>query len=67
MLKQFISKNIRDGASQPKQCVGAMPPSGDVNLSSEDLTAVPSYIWAVGHRQSVSALARQGSDAVDAK
>lgn len=39
-----------NGVPEPKQHPGAMPPMGGVTLSNGELTAVASYVWAIGHR-----------------
>ena len=46
-----LTGTIKDGVPEPKQHPGAMPPMGGVQLSQADLTAVSSYVWAIGHRQ----------------
>lgn len=46
-----IAKSIADGVREPKQTTGAMPPSGGVSLTNEELEALSAYVWAIGHRQ----------------
>jgi mono/diheme cytochrome c family protein len=46
-----ITNTIKNGVPEPKQHPGAMPPMGGVTLSADDLTAVASYVWAIGHRK----------------
>jgi len=46
---QGIEQTIASGVAHPKAHPGAMPPMGGVQLSSADLKAVASYVWAVSH------------------
>ena len=46
-----ITDTIKNGVPEPRQHPGAMPPMGGVTLSSGDLSAVASYVWAIGHRK----------------
>lgn len=46
-----LTNTIKNGVPEPKQHPGAMPPMGGVELSSGDLAAVASYVWAIGHRK----------------
>jgi glucose/arabinose dehydrogenase/mono/diheme cytochrome c family protein len=45
-----ISKIITTGVSQPKQYRSPMPPLGGTQLSSDQVSAVAAYIWALSHR-----------------
>jgi glucose/arabinose dehydrogenase/mono/diheme cytochrome c family protein len=45
-----ISKTITTGVSQPKQYRSPMPPLGGAQLSSDQVSAVAAYIWAISHR-----------------
>jgi glucose/arabinose dehydrogenase/mono/diheme cytochrome c family protein len=45
-----IAKTITSGVSQPKQYRSAMPPMGGAQLSSDQVSAVAAYIWAISHR-----------------
>jgi glucose/arabinose dehydrogenase/cytochrome c553 len=46
---QAIMQTILHGVPKPKEHTGAMPPEGGTRLSSADLAAVASYVWAIGH------------------
>ncbi|WP_244500537.1 PQQ-dependent sugar dehydrogenase [Methyloceanibacter methanicus] len=46
---QAITETIRHGVPKPKQHPGAMPPFGGVSLSDDNLAAVATYVWAIGH------------------
>jgi len=46
-----LTTTIKDGVPEPKQHPGAMPPMGGITLSDEDLAAVASYVWAIGHKE----------------
>lgn len=48
---QAITETIRYGVPKPKQHPGAMPPFGGVPLSDDDLAAVATYVWAIGHAE----------------
>jgi glucose/arabinose dehydrogenase/cytochrome c5 len=46
-----ITNTIKNGVPEPKQHPGAMPPMGGVTLSDDQLAAVASYVWAIGHKK----------------
>jgi glucose/arabinose dehydrogenase/mono/diheme cytochrome c family protein len=46
-----IARTIAQGVATPKVSFGAMPPLGGAQLSTEDVTAVAAYVWAIGHRK----------------
>jgi glucose/arabinose dehydrogenase/cytochrome c5 len=46
-----ITNTIKNGVPVPKQHPGAMPPMGGVTLSNDQLAAVASYVWAIGHQK----------------
>ena len=46
-----LTATIKDGVPEPKQHPGAMPPMGGITLSDENLAAVASYVWAIGHKE----------------
>jgi glucose/arabinose dehydrogenase/cytochrome c5 len=45
-----IEKIINDGVPQPKQYRSPMPPMGGAQLTSDQVSAVAAYIWALSHR-----------------
>jgi glucose/arabinose dehydrogenase/mono/diheme cytochrome c family protein len=45
-----IAKIISAGVPQPKQYRSPMPPMGGAQLTSDQLSAVAAYIWALSHR-----------------
>jgi glucose/arabinose dehydrogenase/mono/diheme cytochrome c family protein len=45
-----IAHTIETGVAEPKESTGAMPPLGGAELSHEDVVAVASYVWALGHQ-----------------
>jgi mono/diheme cytochrome c family protein len=45
-----IAKTIADGVMQPKQFRNPMPPKGGAALSTEQVSAVAAYVWALSHR-----------------
>ena len=45
-----IAKTITNGVSQPKQYRSPMPPMGGAQLSSDQVSAVAAYIWALSHQ-----------------
>ena len=47
-----ITKTIVDGVPQPKDHTGAMPPKGGTDLSSQQVAAVATYVWTLGHDRS---------------
>ncbi len=47
-----IGKTITDGVSQPKQYRSPMPPMGGAQLTSDQISAVAAYVWALSHRSS---------------
>ena len=46
-----ITDLITKGVPTPKQYRSPMPPMGGAQLSSDDLSAVAAYVWAVGHQK----------------
>ena len=46
-----LTETIKNGVPEPKQHPGAMPPMGGVTLSTADVAAVASYVWAIGHHK----------------
>ncbi len=47
-----IAKTITAGVPQPKQYRSPMPPMGGAQLTSDQVSAVAAYIWALSHRAS---------------
>ena len=47
-----IESTIRTGVTKPKKALGGMPPLGGTQLSDEDVKALASYVWAIGHERS---------------
>jgi mono/diheme cytochrome c family protein len=45
-----IAKTITNGVPQPKQYRSPMPPMGGAQLSSDQVSALAAYIWALSHR-----------------
>ena len=45
-----IAKIITTGVPQPKQYRSPMPPMGGAQLTSDQVSAVAAYIWALSHR-----------------
>lgn len=45
-----IAEIITAGVPQPKQYRSPMPPMGGAQLSSDQVSAVAAYIWALSHR-----------------
>jgi glucose/arabinose dehydrogenase/mono/diheme cytochrome c family protein len=45
-----IKKTIAEGVAKPKQFRSPMPAMGGTELTSEQLSAVSAYVWAIGHR-----------------
>jgi mono/diheme cytochrome c family protein len=45
-----IEKIVNDGVPQPKQYRSPMPPMGGAQLTSDQVSAVAAYIWALSHR-----------------
>ncbi|MEN3380356.1 MAG: hypothetical protein V7608_400, partial [Hyphomicrobiales bacterium] len=45
-----IENTITKGVAEPKASTGVMPPFGGAELSHEDVVAVASYVWALGHQ-----------------
>jgi glucose/arabinose dehydrogenase/mono/diheme cytochrome c family protein len=45
-----ITKTFTDGVPNPKDYRSPMPPMGGAQLPPADLTAVASYVWALGHQ-----------------
>jgi mono/diheme cytochrome c family protein len=46
-----IAKIIGDGVPQPKQYRSPMPPMGGAQLTSDQVSAVAAYIWALSHKR----------------
>ncbi len=44
-----LEKTIREGVPQPKQYRSPMPPMGGAQLTSDQLSAVAAYVWALSH------------------
>jgi glucose/arabinose dehydrogenase/mono/diheme cytochrome c family protein len=44
-----IAKTITSGVSQPKEYRSPMPPMGGAQLSTDQVSAVAAYIWALSH------------------
>ena len=44
-----IKKVITDGVPQPHGYEVPMPPKGGAPLTDSDITAVATYVWAIGH------------------
>lgn len=44
-----IEKVITDGVPQPKKFRSPMPPMGGAQLTSEQVSAVAAYVWALSH------------------
>jgi glucose/arabinose dehydrogenase/mono/diheme cytochrome c family protein len=44
-----IAKTIREGVPQPKEYRSPMPPMGGAQLTSEQVSAVAAYVWALSH------------------
>jgi glucose/arabinose dehydrogenase/mono/diheme cytochrome c family protein len=47
-----IVKTITEGVSQPKEYRSPMPPMGGAQLTTDQVSAVAAYIWALSHRVS---------------
>ncbi len=45
-----IEKTITDGVPQPKKYRSPMPPMGGAQLTSDQVSALAAYIWALSHR-----------------
>jgi glucose/arabinose dehydrogenase len=45
-----IAKTITTGVPQPKKYRSPMPPMGGAQLSSDQVSALAAYIWALSHR-----------------
>ena len=45
-----ITRIITDGAANPKEYRGVMPPMGGAELSPSEVAAVAAYVWALGHQ-----------------
>jgi mono/diheme cytochrome c family protein len=45
-----IKKIITDGVPQPKQYRSPMPPMGGSQLTTDQVSAVAAYVWALSHR-----------------
>jgi hypothetical protein len=45
-----IMKTINDGVPNPKDYRSPMPPKDGAQLSSDDVSAVTAYVWALGHQ-----------------
>lgn len=46
-----IAKIISAGVPQPKQFRSPMPPMGGAQLSSDQVSAVAAYVWALSHKR----------------
>ncbi|MFC7051229.1 PQQ-dependent sugar dehydrogenase [Hansschlegelia quercus] len=46
-----LKKTIVTGVSEPKQHPGAMPPMGGADLSEDQVDALATYVWAIGHQK----------------
>jgi cbb3-type cytochrome c oxidase subunit III len=44
-----IKATINNGVPDPKQYRSGMPPMGGAQFSPQELDAVATYVWAVGH------------------
>jgi glucose/arabinose dehydrogenase/mono/diheme cytochrome c family protein len=44
-----IAKTITDGVMQPKEYRSPMPPMGGAQLTSDQVSAVAAYVWALSH------------------
>jgi glucose/arabinose dehydrogenase/mono/diheme cytochrome c family protein len=44
-----LEKTIAAGVPKPKQFTEPMPPMGGTQLTSEQLSALAAYVWALGH------------------
>jgi mono/diheme cytochrome c family protein len=45
-----IAKTITTGVPQPKKYRSPMPPMGGAQLTSDQVSALAAYIWALSHR-----------------
>src|ERR1700722_2612923 len=45
-----IAKTITSGVPEPKKYRSPMPPMGGAQLSSDQVSALAAYIWALSHR-----------------
>jgi hypothetical protein len=45
-----IANTITNGVPQPKQYRSPMPPMGGAQLTSDQVSALAAYIWALSHR-----------------
>jgi glucose/arabinose dehydrogenase/mono/diheme cytochrome c family protein len=45
-----IAKTITNGVPEPKQYRSPMPPMGGAQLTSEQVSALAAYVWALSHR-----------------
>ena len=60
-----IAKTITDGVPQPKKYRSPMPPMGGAQLTSDQVSALAAYIWALSHRSAAtSSTAAPRMDAV---
>jgi mono/diheme cytochrome c family protein len=46
-----IAATITDGVMQPKQYRAPMPAMGGAQLSADQVRALATYVWGLGHRQ----------------
>jgi len=44
-----IQKTIKEGVTDPKQYRSPMPPMGGAQLTSDQLSAIAAYVWALSH------------------
>jgi len=49
-----IAKTITNGVPQPKQYRSPMPPMGGAQLTSDQVSALAAYIWALSHRSAAT-------------
>ena len=49
-----IAKTITTGVPQPKKYRSPMPPMGGAQLSSDQVSALAAYVWALSHRSAAT-------------
>jgi len=49
-----IAKTITNGVPQPKKYRSPMPPMGGAQLTSDQVSALAAYIWALSHRSAAT-------------
>jgi glucose/arabinose dehydrogenase/mono/diheme cytochrome c family protein len=52
-----IKKTITNGVPQPKKYRSPMPPMGGAQLSTDQVSALAAYIWAISHRSAATSSA----------